>query len=354
MKRCPQCNRTYTDDALSFCLDDGSPLVSAAAPSSYDPSATVQYPQARDTSPPPTIAYPGAQAAPPPPQAPPPQTPQPPPAWSPMPPVVPQKRSVWPWLLGIGAVLVFLGIGLVILVFAIASITNTNNSNRVANTNTNTNSNRNSNRNATTNRNSNDNSNSNSNENTNTRSSLTSFTDDFSEENWWTGPSAYGRVWYDNEEYHMHAISGRYIVMYAPDKSEYHDENATVRVGLRSIDGDPPQTGYGLVVHGEKKNENLEDYGFLIYNGSNPKYKIVLHRAGNETKVVDWTSSSTIRTGTMPNQLEVRIRDTKMDLYINGQFVTSVIDEAGYKRGRVGFYTSDKGEVAFDDLEINK
>ena len=101
MKRCPQCNRTYTDDALSFCLDDGSPLVSAAAPSSFDPSATVQYPQARDTSPPPTIAYPGAQSAPP--VQPP---PTPPPAWSPMPPVAPQKRSVWPWLLGIGAVLI--------------------------------------------------------------------------------------------------------------------------------------------------------------------------------------------------------------------------------------------------------
>ena len=43
MKRCPQCNRTYADDALSFCLDDGSPL--ATAP---DPSATVQYPPPRD------------------------------------------------------------------------------------------------------------------------------------------------------------------------------------------------------------------------------------------------------------------------------------------------------------------
>ena len=152
----------------------------------------------------------------------------------------------------------------------------------------------------------------------------------------------------------MHAIVGRYIVLYSPDKPEYHDDNATVRVGLRSIDGDPPSTGYGLVVHGEKKNDNLEDYSFLIYNGPNPKYKIVLHRGGNETKMVDWTSSTVIRTGTTPNQLEVRIRDLKMDFYINGNFVTSVVDEAKYKAGRVGFYTSDKGEVAFDDLEVNK
>lgn len=26
MKHCPRCNRTYTDDTLTFCLDDGTPL----------------------------------------------------------------------------------------------------------------------------------------------------------------------------------------------------------------------------------------------------------------------------------------------------------------------------------------
>jgi len=342
MKRCPQCNRTYSDDALSFCLDDGSPLVSAAAPSSFDPGATVQYPQGRDTTPQPTIAYPGSAPSMPPPPAPPPQQ------WSPMPPPAPQKRSVWPWLLGIGAVLVFMGIGVVILIFAIASVTNNNNnngnnSNRVANRNTNRNANS-----------TGTNANENTNENTNTRSSLTTFTDDFSKPEWGTGPSQYGNVKYEDEEYHMHATKGGYIVMYGPDRKDYYDANATVRVGTRSIDGNPPETGYGLVVHGEKKTGNLEDYSFLIYNGDTPKYKIVLHKAGVESKVVDWTPSSTIRTGTSPNQLEVRIRDTKMDFYINGQFVTSVIDEANYKNGRVGFYTSDTGEVAFDDLEISK
>src|SRR5436190_6775729 len=343
MKRCPQCNRTYSDEALSFCLDDGSPLVSGAAPSSsFDPGATVQYPQGRDTAPQPTIAYPNQMPAVPPP-------PPPPPAWSPMPPSTPQKRSVWPWLLGIGAVLVFMGIGVVILIFAIASITNDNNNNSNGNSNTNrsVNSNRNRNANSTA-------GNTNANENANTRSTLTSITDDFSKEEWGTGPSQFGNIWYQDEEYHMHATKGGYIVMYAPENKGYDDENATVRVALRSIDGEPPQTGYGLTVHGEKKNGNLEDYAFLINNGDNPKYKIVLHREGKESKIVDWTTSSTIRTGTSPNQLEVRIRDTKMDFYVNGQFVTSVVDEAGYKRGRVGFYTSDTGEVAFDDLEISK
>ena len=332
MKRCPQCNRTYTDDALSFCLDDGSPLVSAGAPPPSDPGATVQYPQARDTSPQATIAYHST---------PPPASPTPPPAWSPMPPSAPQKRSVWPWLLGIGAVLVFMGIGVVILIFAVTKMTNAN-SNNSSNANS-----------RPANRNTNKNTNSDV-DNANTRSTLSSFTDDFSDHTWGTGESQYGNLWYQDEEYHMHATKGGYIVMYAPDKPEYKTENATVRVGLRSIDGNPPDTGYGVVVHGEKKDGKLEDYGFLIYNGPNPKYKIVVHKAGVESRFVDWTPTSTIRTGTTPNQIEVRIRDLKMDFYINGQFVTSITDAEGYKRGRVGLYSSDAGEVAFDDLEISK
>jgi rRNA maturation protein Nop10 len=43
MKRCPTCNQTYTDEALSFCPNDGTPLMSSA-PSSYNPQATIMAP----------------------------------------------------------------------------------------------------------------------------------------------------------------------------------------------------------------------------------------------------------------------------------------------------------------------
>jgi hypothetical protein len=332
MKRCPQCNRTYTDDALSFCLDDGSPLLSASAPSSFDPSATVQYPESRDTSPPPTIAYGPGQ---------PPPSPPPPPAWSPMPPMTPQKRSPWPWILGIGAVLVFMGIGVVVLIIAIASISSNNNNNRVSSDSNNNNS-RPSNR------------NSNTNTNTNTRSTLSSFTDDFSSEKWHAGTSEFGKTWYEDDEYHMYGNKRGYIVMYAPNQKDYYDENATVRVTLRSVYGISPNAGYGLLVHGEMSAGQFRDYGFLIYNGDNAKYAIVQHKNKIETKLVDWTSLSAIRTGTTPNQIEVRIRDRRLDFYINGQFVTSITDSEVFLSGRVGFYTSDTSEVAFDDLEISR
>jgi len=338
MKRCPQCNRTYTDDALSFCLDDGSPLVSASAPSSYDPSATIQFPQARDTSPQPTIAYGPGQA--PPSSTPPP--PPPPPQWSPMPPVAPQKRSVWPWILGIGAVLAFMGIGVVILIIALASVSNNNNNNRMVNSNSNNNNSRLANRNA------------NAGSNTNARSDLSSYNDDFSSELWRVGSGEYGRTWYEDEEFHMHGTKGRYILMYGPDRSDYSDENATVRVTTKSVAGDSPTTGYGLLVHGQMENSQFRDYGFLIYNGDSPKYSIVQHKSSNETKLVSWTASDAIRTGTTPNQLEVRIRDRRLDFYINGQFITSITDSEGFSSGRVGFYSSDSQEVAFDDLEISR
>jgi hypothetical protein len=50
MKRCPACDQTYTDDALSFCVNDGTVLV---RPSTYDPQATLMSPPPSVTEPPP-------------------------------------------------------------------------------------------------------------------------------------------------------------------------------------------------------------------------------------------------------------------------------------------------------------
>ncbi|MGB7923632.1 MAG: DUF4190 domain-containing protein [Pyrinomonadaceae bacterium] len=52
MKRCPACDQTYTDDALSFCINDGTALVSDR-PSSYNPQATIMSPPPSVTEMPP-------------------------------------------------------------------------------------------------------------------------------------------------------------------------------------------------------------------------------------------------------------------------------------------------------------
>ena len=48
MRSCPACQRSYADDAMSFCLDDGAPLI-AADSTATDAEATIRIPAARLT-----------------------------------------------------------------------------------------------------------------------------------------------------------------------------------------------------------------------------------------------------------------------------------------------------------------
>jgi hypothetical protein len=340
MKRCPSCNRSYTDASLNFCLEDGTPLVADGPPPS-DSNATMKYPPARDTSqPPPTEIYrPDSPLI----SHPPPiQTPRPQQQWTPMPSASPEKKSnaVW-WILGGLAALGVIGVGLVVMILAWASISATNTNNTNAN-------NRNDNRNA------NIVTNANVSPNVNKSSLPASFSDDFSEEKWGTGESKFGKIWYTDGEYHMSSKDKTFIVMYAPSL-DYKTENATVKITARSVDGSVPSSGFGLMVHCAKsKSQQLEDYALLIYPSAEPEYEVIMHKDGVQTSLVSRTKSSAIRSGMSSNELEVRIKGTELSFYINGQYLTKITDTENYKGGLAGLYTSDVTEVAFDDLQITR
>jgi hypothetical protein len=97
MKRCPNCQRTYPDDAPGFCVNDGTQLVTEEPPA-YDPQKTIL--ASPPPAPPPTPQYNPA-----PPQAPPqqyqsPNDPagiKPPTGWQPQPPQAqPPAAAPWP------------------------------------------------------------------------------------------------------------------------------------------------------------------------------------------------------------------------------------------------------------------
>lgn len=341
MKRCPSCNRTYTDASLNFCLEDGTPLVSEVAPAS-DPKATERYPAAHHTSEqPPTEIYRQKPLLN---QVPEMLRSQPaPPQWSPTPQPRPQKKSnaVW-WVIGGIAIVGILGVGLIVMMLTLTRLSaNENASNRNANTRV-----------ANTNRSAN--ANRTANANSNTSSLPASFTDNFSEEKWRAGNSQFGDIWYKDDEYHMRSKEKTYLVMYAP-LSDYATENATVRVTTRSVDGSGPASGYGLIVHGQKSPGNeLEDYALLIYTGAEPQYQVVMHKGGNQKTLVPWTKSAVIRSGILPNQLEIRARGDQLQFYVNGRYLTRITDDENLKRGVAGLYTSETAEVVFDDLEIRR
>lgn len=344
MKRCPTCNRTYTDLSLNFCLEDGTPLSSDAP----DPNATIRYPGPRDTSePPPTEIYrpppPVTRpATPTPPAPPPPPQHQPQPRWTPPPPA-PRKKSnaIW-WVFGGFAALLVIGVGLVVMLIALASLgANNNNSNLNANL-------RNDNRNSNISVNSN---NANINANAGPPASLA---DDFSEQKWGVGVSQFGRIWYVADEYHMVSKERTFVVMYAPS-DDYNTENATIKVTARSVDGNVPSAGFGLMVHCmQSKAKRLEDYALLIYPGDEPEYQIIMHKDGNQSSLVDRTKSAALKSGSSPNVLEIRTKGSELSFYANGQFLTKITDRENFRRGRAGLYTSDTHEVAFDDLVIDR
>jgi hypothetical protein len=344
MKICPTCNRTYTDASLNFCLEDGTPL-SAGAATGFDPNATIRYTDSRETKPPASEPYrPPTPALSSLPTNSPPvyhvptqgssfgqQQGAPPPAQ-----VAPRKSNAIWWILGGLMILGIIVVGAVIMIIALASMGSNSNANanranansRVANRNANT-----------------------STVNANT-AAPTSITDDFSNKTWGAGNYSFGDIWYADDEYHMRAKDGKYLVMYAPNTT-YKTANATTRVTARSVDGTPAQTGFGLIVHGQKSNTGeLEDYALLIFTGAQTKYEIIKHKGGLQTEMVPWTATKVIRTGTNPNQLEVRTKGSELSFYINGQYVDRISDTENFKGGIAGLYTSDTAEIAFDDLEI--
>ena len=238
-----------------------------------------------------------------------------------------------------------IGVGVVIMIIALASMGSDSNANsNLANANS-----------RIPNRNANANNANSSNANANANANLPAvLVDDFSEAKWGTGKYDFGEVWYADDQYHMRSKAKTYLVMYAPSP-DYKTGNATVRVTVRSVDGTSPTTGYGLIVHGEKsKAGQLEDYALLIDTGTEPRYEIIKHKGGAQTEVVPWVASKVIRSGTNPNQLEVRAKGSELSFYINGQFVERIKDSENFKGGIAGLYTSDTPEITFDDLEIKR
>ena len=349
MKRCPSCNRTYTDASLNFCLEDGTPLAPDAPPPP-DPNVTMRYPGSRDTSePPPTEIYrPDTSPVTPHISLPPP----PPPQWTPMQQPVPQRKSnaLW-WVLGALGVVAVMGIGLIVVLIVISNIggnTNNANSNRIANTNVNANASPN------TNASPSPTLNANANPRDVTGPLPTNMSDDFSQSKWGVGKFQFGDIWYADDEYHMKSKERTFIVMYAPS-NDYSSKDATVKVSARSVDGTVPSHGFGLMVHcAQSKTKQLEDYAFLIYPDAEPEFEVVLHKDGNQKTLVSRTKSNAIKPGSAINKLEVRVKGTELEFYVNGEFLTTISDSENYKGGRAGLYTSDVVEVVFDDLEISR
>lgn len=321
MKICPRCQKTYSDDNLNFCLEDGSVLAKAA------PS------QASYSGAPPTV-----------PQQSIPSQPGAPPNWQSQPQqqqqyaMQPAKKSskAWVWvLLILGLVVLVCGGGIVGMLYYAgkqgerfaANLTNTS---------------------STANR-----SNSNSLSTTSTSNSDSARTDveKLDLEPWVREFSIFGTTEYTGGELVMGSKQkGYYYVLAAPEN--YTTDDADTRVTLRNMNDASSSLGYGLVFH-SNPTPLQQGYAFLI-DTKRKKYRVVNHAPQKESTVVSWTNSSAIKPGTEENTLEVRDLADSIDLYINGTKVNSIKNVYGYAGGVPGLYSGDGVRIAFKDLEIRK
>lgn len=138
MKSCPTCNRTFTDPNLSFCTEDGTPLARVVYDSSQETLFKPSVSNADRADGPSAANNPVLPAY------------QPPGSY--VPPAQPAKRKVWPWVVGILALLLIAiaGLGIAAAVFVprmlrVAANNNSSNTNvrsyRPENVNANTNAN---------------------------------------------------------------------------------------------------------------------------------------------------------------------------------------------------------------------
>jgi len=326
MKVCPRCQKTYTDDNLNFCLDDGTVLTQASAPTTQESMPeTVFMSQPRQTAPHTSFGNePSAQTS-----------------WNPQaspyaPAPVKKKSRAWIWVLGIlGLVGLICGggiVGFVAFVYNLPDNTSNhgNGTNKII-------------------------ANSKSTPGPINTSKITDPDDGNAEtvdlSTWVKENSAYGITEFTNGEFYMASKQkGFYYVLVAPD--DYSTGGATTKVSLRNPSEGVSSMGYGLIFH-SNPSPLTQDYAFLI-DTKKQKYRVVRHEPQKEISVVAWTNSPAIYSGTQENTIEARDKGDSTELYINGQMVTSIKNTYAYKNGVPGLYSGDGVKIAFKDLKIIK
>lgn len=325
MKVCPTCQKTYTDENLNFCLEDGTTLkpISAAPP---PPADTVLVNQTRINPPAqPTGGMSGGSSsgsggwgsAP--------QQP-----YSMQPPAAKSSKT-WVWVVGILAVVVLVCGGGLVGFFAWVASLDTNTNYSIANSNSRTGTN--------------------SGSKTSTNKTKYEDAEEIDLWGWVQRISIYGTTEFTDGEFKVKCNPGYgyYVLLAAKDISS---EDSITTVTVRNVDDVATERGFGLVFHSDP-SPLQKDYAFLI-DSKKKRYRVVRHEPQKELVVVKWTNFAGIKNGTEANVLEVKDEGENLSLSINGQPVTTVPDTYGYKNGAPGLYTSGNVKAAFSAMQIKK
>jgi len=320
MKTCPTCRKSYADDSLNFCLEDGSVLTFAASVAA--PTVMMPAPAPTNPNPPITLNQQGPQAS-----------------WDQLQQhsMQPPKKSskTWLWvvgLLGLGLLLCGGGIvGIIVLAVYNADTNSSSNTNiYISNTKR-----------------------ANTNSVTAPPSDGRTKLETVDMAKWDESDSSEIEVEYSGGELFLATRrSNYYYVMISTVGVGRSTENANTRLTVRNADDADSSMGYGLVFH-SSPSPLIKDYAFLI-DAKKKRYRIVRHGSQQELDEIAWTDFAAIKNGSEANVLEVRDKSGEIDFYINDQKVTSIKNTRGYKNGFAGIYSGGAAKAAFSKLEIRR
>lgn len=128
----------------------------------------------------------------------------------------------------------------------------------------------------------------------------------------------------------------------------------TVEIDATPVTG-TNQSGYGLIFRVPITYEVPIVYDFyrFLVNG-NGYYLIGTRTDGEWTILKDWTKSEFIKEGYTTNHLKVICKGSLIEVYVNGNYLTTVTDDA-FANGRVGVIVDTpepNTHVVFDNLKV--
>jgi tetratricopeptide (TPR) repeat protein len=152
---------------------------------------------------------------------------------------------------------------------------------------------------------------------------------------------------YEDGEYHILAkqLGGSTYVL-NQDTGPFTD--FTLEIDARLVSG-PVENGYGVIFRAQQSDDF---YCFMV--SGNGFYNVWKWLDDNYTYLQEWTESGFINEGNSTNHLKVVCQGSQIEVYANGHYLTTVIDDSftGGCLGVVAGASEFEAHAAFDNIKV--
>jgi hypothetical protein len=182
----------------------------------------------------------------------------------------------------------------------------------------------------------------------------TIFKDDFSEiESGWCKWSSETREWaYEDGEYSSIVKKNNWIVWCTNENKIGAQKDCIIEVSIKSMESKDAAAG---IIFRQQKEQGKDSYYVVEVNTTNGIYQVSKNLNGEWSTLKQWTESKHIMKENNINRLRVSCEGPQIEVFVNGFWVTTVIDES-LLDGHIGLvsqnWTSSNSHYHFDDLKI--